>query len=422
MLPTRPARTICALLGILLAPACAARQSADTAPGSPPVTAEFTGSSAPFEVQLEGYVMAQEALAADNYTDAKAALESLMTLADPVTQPLVRLAANADEIETMRARFKPLSEYVAGLDLPQGFARAYCPMYDGGSNWIQRDGPLRNPFYGSEMLTCGVIDAAPGAHMDHTARHGGIVFMAPDSFHHIEGTYPEKGIFRLYATDNYRDPVDVASWSGRVVLEEDYDEATDEFIEVVAFDLVPSPDGAFLEAVVGDLPPPTEVTAKVIFLADFPEERFDFIFAEYSVELDLESVANASPAMRSAPETVPLAERIRPAIPDTVAGIVAGITARDQELQELIGRGAFTELFIPALQAKELALALTSDRLQDLPVRDRNDVRIAVRHLVRAAWLLDWYGDLGNKQQVSGAYDVFGSAAGEIARVYADNP
>ena len=73
--------------------------------------------------------------------------------------------------------------------------------------------------------------------------------MAPDSFHHIEGTYPEDRIFRLYATDNYREPVDVSAWSGRVVLEEAYDSATDEFTEVVAVVLLPSPDGAFLEGV-----------------------------------------------------------------------------------------------------------------------------------------------------------------------------
>ena len=416
---TRLSLTVYPLLGMLLVSGCATRRAPDAPTSAPLSTAEFTGSSASFDVQLEGYVMAQEALAADNFGNARAALASLMTLANPTTQPLVRSAAAADDIETMRARFKPLSEYLATLELPQGFARAYCPMYDGGSNWVQRDGPVRNPYFGSEMLTCGVVDAAPGAHMDHTPRHGGIVFMAPDSFHHIEGTYPEKGIFRLYATDNYREPVDASGWSGRVVLEEDYDEATDEFIEVVVFDLVPSPDGAFLEAVVGNLPAPADIIAKVVFLADFPEERFDFIFADYSVELNQASVAGTA-AMRGAPGAVTLAERIRPAIPDATSDIVAGITACDQALQEMIGRGAFAELFVPALQAKELALAL-NERTQDLPVRDRNDLRIAVRHLVRAAWLLDWYGDLGNKLQVSGAYDIFGSAAGEIARVYAGN-
>ena len=401
---------------LLLLPVAAGPAHAAQQPDEP-----FTGISAPLDVQLEGYVIAQEALAGDNFDDARAALDTLVTLADPITQPLVRSAAAADSIELMRTRFKPLSEYLAALDLPQGFARAYCPMYDSGSNWVQRDGPVRNPYYGSEMLTCGVVDAAPGAHMDHSPRHGGIVFMAPDSFHHIEGTWPEDGVFRLYATDNYREPVDVGGWTGRAVIEEEYDENTDEFVEVVAFDLVPAPDGAYLEALVGDLAVPAEVTAKVVFVEDFPEERFDFIFAEYSSAAPAADVVRPSTVMTGAPASVPLADRIRPQIPELTADIVASIAARDLELQSLIERGAFAELFIPALQAKELALAL-GDRAGDLPDRARDDVRIAVRHLVRSAWLLDWYGDLGNRQQVAGAYDVFGAAASEIARVYGETP
>ena len=82
-------------------------------------------------------------------------------------------------------------------------------------------------------------------------------------------------------------------------------------------------------------------------------------------------------------------------------------------------QGGFTEIFIPALQSKELALEL-HNRADTLSVRDRNDVRIAVRSLVRAAWLLDWYGDLGNKQQVSDAYDILNEAVIEIDRVYSD--
>lgn len=415
-------RTHCAvrlflILGLTVS-ACAGRQSPNT-PGSASADAAFTGSSAPLDVQLEGYVLVQEALAADDFEDAKAALDSLEPLADPITQPLVRAAASADDIVTMRARFKPLSEYLAALELPQGFARAYCPMYEDGANWVQRDGPVRNPYYGSEMLTCGVVDAAPGAHMDHSPQHGGTVFMAPDSFHHIEGTYPESGVFRLYATDNYREPVDVGSWSGRVVLEEDYDEETDEFIEVRSVDLVPSPDGAFLEAVMSDLGFPAEITAKVVFVEDFPEERFDFIFADYSTP----ETADAAPStvMTGAPTSVPLADRIRPPIPEQTSDIVTSITSLDQELQDLIARGAFAEIFIPALQAKELALAL-DDRAAEFPEPERNEMKIAVRHLVRAAYLLDWYGDLGNRQQVTGAYNVFGDAATEISRLYNDAP
>ena len=394
---------------------CAARQASsrqvpalDSTPGS-------------LGAQIEQYVKVQVALAADEFDTAKLAVSGLLSIADATASPLVRSVASADGIETMRARFKPLSEYLAAQTLPNGYARAYCPMYDGGSNWVQADGPVRNPYYGAFMLTCGVVDAAPGAHMDHTPRHGGTVFMAPDSFHHIEGVYPEAGLFRLYATDNYREPVDVTSWGGRVVLEEAYDAATDEFTEVIAFDLAPSPDGAFLEAVMDAVAIPAEIIAKVVFVEDFPEERFDFIFAEYTAEETARADVRGVTPTLSRGSDVPLAERVRPVIPDSPTDIVSEIAARDAALQELIAAGRFTEIFIPALQAKELGLALI-ERADDLSERDRNALRIAVRHLVRAAYLLDWYGDLGNRQQVSGAYDVFVSAASEIRRVYADVP
>ena len=378
--------------------------------------ASTAAAQADFGTQVAEYVRAQEALAADDFEEAQRALADLIAVADSVVGPLARAAAGAVDIESMRSAFKPLSELLAGMDLPAGYARAYCPMYDGGSNWVQVDGPVRNPYYGATMLTCGVVDAAPGAHMDHSPRHGGRVFMAPDSFHHIEGTYPEPGVFRLYATDNYREPVDVTMWMGRVVLEEDYDPATDEFIEVEAAFLLPSPDGAYLEAEVGDRSLPADFIAKIQMVEDYPEERFDFIFAEPTTVAPVRTVTAAT----DVPATLPLAERIRPRIPEATRDIVSGIDARNEEISRLVAEGRFTEIFIPALQSKELALAL-DQRAEALPTAGRNQVRIAVRSLVRAAWLLDWYGDLGNKQQVSEAHDVFSEAVRGINQVYDDD-
>ena len=377
------------------------------------VQASSAAAQADSGTQVAEYVRAQEALAADDFEEAQRALADLIAIADSVVGPLARAAAGAGDIASMRSAFKPLSELLAGMDLPAGYARAYCPMYDGGSNWVQVDGPVRNPYYGATMLTCGVVDAAPGAHMDHSPRHGGRVFMAPDSFHHIEGTYPEPGIFRLYATDNYREPVDVTMWMGRVVLQEDYDPATDEFIEVEAAYLLPSPDGAYLEAEVGDQPLPADFIAKIRMVEDYPEDRFDFIFSELTTDAPVTTVTAAT----DVPATLPLAERIRPRIPEATRDIVSGIDARNEEISQLVAEGRFTEIFIPALQSKELALAL-DQRAETLPVDSRNQVRIAVRSLVRAAWLLDWYGDLGNKQQVSEAHDVFSEAVHGINRVY----
>lgn len=396
--------TISVLLG-----GCAARVSTPPSLTSTPAAAV----ASTLDDQIAQYVLAQQALAADDFQNASTSLANLVQIADPSVRPLAESAASAADIASMRSAFKPLSEFLAALDLPNGYARAYCPMYDGGSNWVQTDGPVRNPYYGSEMLTCGVVDAAPGAHMDHTPRHGGRVFMAPDSFHHIEGAYPETGTFRLYATDNYRDPVDVRLWMGRAVLSEEYDPETDEFEELLSFPLLPSPDGSYLEAEVGDLPVPADIIAKIQIVEDFPEDRFDFIFPEFSGELNVADVATSA----SAPESLPLAERIRPTIPENTNTIVSNISERNDEIANLVSTGGFTEIFIPALQSKELALAL-NERVDDLSIRTQTDVRIAIRSLVRAAWLLDWYGDLGNKQQVSDAYDIFNQAVIEIVTVY----
>ena len=400
----RRAVLLSSLVVLLVVAGCAARNPSVQTPTEP----------ASLDIQLAEYVEVQEALAADNFEDAKTQLEEFARVTDSATQALALRALEAGDIETMRAGFKPLSEALVARELPQGFARAYCPMYDNGAPWVQRDGPVRNPYYGAVMLTCGVVDAAAGAHMDHTPRHGGTVFMAPDSFHHIEGTYPEPGVFRLYASDNYREAVDVSTWSGRVVTEEEYDEATDEFVEVTVFDLMPSPDGAYLEArISGDLP--ADVTAKVLFQQDFPAERFDFIFAELSREDVPDAVAGVTFA--DAPEAVPLAQRILPDVPADPEAIALEIASRNQQIKNMIERGAFTEIFIPALQAKYLALAL-QDHGEALAEAARNQVRIAVRHLVRAAYLLDWYGDLGNKTDVDSAYRVFSSAVGEIGAAY----
>ena len=388
----------------MAATGCAAR----TAPSVLPLAA---ASPADFETQLNQYVEVQEALAADNFDGARTQLRQFAAVTDSATRALAQRALEAADIEALRSSFKPLSESLVAQDLPQGFARAYCPMYDNGSSWIQRDGPVRNPYYGAFMLTCGVVDAAAGAHMDHSPQYGGTVFMAPDGFHHIEGVHQDRGVFRLYATDNYRAAVDVSTWTGRAVTEEEYDEETDEFVEVAAIDLRPGPNGEYLEARIPDEGGSVEVIAKVIFQEDFPAERFDFIFSDVSLVAD----AGSAPAGASsdAPAPVPLAQRILPDIPDTPADIAAEIALRDQQIQDMIGRGAFTEIFIPALQAKELALALQR-RESDLSATASNQIRIAVRHLVRAAYLLDWYGDLGNKNDVDDAYSIFGASVADI--------
>lgn len=106
---------------------------------------------------LSDYVTAQEALAADDFAKAIAAVKAFAGKAPVAVKPLAQKAAEATDIKALRAAFKPLSEEVVKGELPAGHVVAFCPMYNKGAHWIQKDGKVANPYYGKAMLTCGEI-------------------------------------------------------------------------------------------------------------------------------------------------------------------------------------------------------------------------------------------------------------------------
>ncbi len=71
-----------------------------------------------------------------------------------------------------------------------------------------------------------VTSTSARPHQDHNPKHGGILFMAPDAWHHLEGTYPEAGTFRVHLYDNFSQPLSAKAFKGRVVLKETFDPAT----------------------------------------------------------------------------------------------------------------------------------------------------------------------------------------------------
>jgi len=122
------------------------------------------------------------------------------------------------------------------------------------------------------------------AHGDHNPRHGGSFFMAPDAWHHIEGTYPQAGVWRVYFYDNFTQPIDARSFAARLVLREEFDAATKTTKELEAVPLRQGPELNALDATLKGDQLPLKATLKVKFDADSREYRFDFSFTQYSVD------------------------------------------------------------------------------------------------------------------------------------------
>jgi hypothetical protein len=273
-------------------------------------------------------------------------------------------------------------------------------------------------------------------HGNHNPQHGGQFFMAPDNWHHLEGAYPAQRTFRLYLYDDYGRPLaaeKIRDVQARVVTKEDFDPATRKTTDVVAFPLKAVRNRPYLEARVDRSALPAEMTAKVRFGSDQPEYRFDFTFEKLTrdplVPVASPTQAKSTPAQPAAPTaaaTTPTTTATAPGpdpaltplpIPATMSGIVDQLKARQRQVGELVMRGDFGAVWVPAFQAKDLAIAL-EPHLVHLPSEKRDIAEPAINNVVRTAWLLDAAGDVGNRQQIELVYASFTAAVANLASAF----
>jgi hypothetical protein len=251
----------------------------------------------------------------------------------------------------------------------------------------------------------------PRPHGDHNPRHGGLFFMAPDSWHHIEGTYPEAGRFRVYLYDDYTRPLSLAAARqvrGRIFTKEVFDPSSKTVRELGAAPLVMARDGAYFEARLDGLQLPAQMTAKISFAADGKESRFDFSFPAYSRDVNA-----PAPPLSAAPKPVtaslPKATGMPKASGVPVAALLAELNARENEVATLVTTGAFGGLYVPALRAKDVALEIQSRQKAQAGVQ-REAIDAHVKQLVVASYQLDNFGDLGDAEKVRDAFRTFSTA------------
>ena len=253
--------------------------------------------------------------------------------------------------------------------------------------WSCPDAPER---FFVEPGTCGddgprTMTTRVSEHGDHNPRHGGVLFMAPNGVHHLEGVLGD-GVFRLYFYDSFTRPLEPAPFEARVVPADDNGAPLGEPAA-----LAPGAD-ALETDVAANAGERAAFTAFVRFpeapgaAGEDREHRFDFIF--------LSEAERAALAAEAAPTALP---ELR--VPETPQQILDAIRDRDRRVQALIAAGRWADLFIPALEAKDLAMAY-SERTADRPW-------VALKRIVRGAWLLDLYGDQGDRVRVGEAYEIF---------------
>jgi len=318
---------------------------------------------------------------------------------------------------------------------------------------VVRDGPGRCPIDGTALVqvtaavswTCtgGTEEStSPGtctdgaaktktyalrAHGNHNPQHGGIVFVAPDNTQHLEGAYLSAGIFRMYFYDEFTKPQKLAAVRTYKATLNVKDAKTG---KDTVYSLVRS--GTYMQAQIGKQPLPAEMYATVTFTPGGKGNRFDFAFPTYSKEphtAAAPTMTSAAPVTTAplvetlpAPATASSSSGIDPAlvplpIPDTVPEMLAQLKTRTEQIRSFIDKGAFAAIYVPAFQAKDLALALDAHK-GDLPPERQKIAEPAIARLVRSAYLLDAFGDLGNRQQIVEAFAMFSMAVADIESAF----
>lgn len=133
------------------------------------------------ETIINGYLKIKNALANDKSKEATTAatdfvnavlatnsekidsklIDKYKTITESAKKQADLIVSNDGKIAAQRTHFAVLSKDITNLIATFGTDKKlyqdYCPMYNEGKNgyWISEIKEIRNPYYGSEMLSCG---------------------------------------------------------------------------------------------------------------------------------------------------------------------------------------------------------------------------------------------------------------------------
>lgn len=84
-----------------------------------------------------------------------------LKISEKVKKHTKAIAANSGKLDKQRKAFQQLSQnmnqLVTVFGTSQKLYQDYCPMYEDGSIWLSETKDIKNPYYGAQMLTCGIL-------------------------------------------------------------------------------------------------------------------------------------------------------------------------------------------------------------------------------------------------------------------------
>jgi hypothetical protein len=145
------------------------------------------------------------------------------------------------------------------------------------------------------------------------------------------------------------------------------------------------------------------------------------------------ATATPAPAPQPATPAVPPVSNCEPNMARTDALLLSDSLPRNSkallnllgmcrdEVQKLVKTSQFGFVYQPTMLGKDIALAL-ENYLNEVPGARRAQASDAIRRTVLAAWQLDIFGDMGNQEKITEAFNHFAAAIAAVKTAYAAKP